>query len=253
MTRKKLKLREIIKSLVKEQRDIKREKPIKGPIKDPIKDPKRVDFGTTSAPVKDKVKGPHVPNTTITGCTDPAAINYDPEAEIACGEDANNDCCYWFECRQCNTLRLEIGYNPSGIISNYSTYWAPLNYSDVSSFGIQGWSGSCPSNAWGRLPNIHMFNYAGANCDGEYGWTSNYSFHHPCNSGISSQGWTGYGGADHSQDYEAIFNFYTNLNNYGYQGHDWVEDVDYPGYEDWETLEELCKDFGADQNGNPIN
>ena len=246
-----LKLRTIIKSIIKEQRDIKREKPIK----DPIKDPKRLDPGSTSVPVKDKLKGPYVPNTAIIGCTDPAAINYDPEAEIACGEDANNACCYWFECRQCNTKRLEIvGGNPSGIVSNYSTYWAPLNHQDVSSFGVQKWGGSCPSNAWARMPSIHTFNAPGANCDGEYGWNGgNYMFMAPCNPGVNPQGFEGYVGADHSQDYEAIFNFYTNLNNYGYQGHDWVEDVDYPGYEDWETLEELCKDFGADQNGNPIN
>ena len=76
----------------------------------------------------------------IDGCTDPAALNYNPQANLDDGS------CKYFECQMCTTKKLDTSSGNPSLLDHY-TYWAPTNPNMpiLQTLNITSWSGGgCP-------------------------------------------------------------------------------------------------------------
>jgi hypothetical protein len=287
-----------LRKWLQEQRDISKKtrdiKP-KRPIKPPIKDPKRRDPG--SDPVgklgKGKITDPiDTPLDPINGCTDPSAINYNPEAtnddgsctypvEGCTDPDAINynpdallddDSCRFFECQMCTTKKLST-FSGTATLTNHYSYWAPTDPSIIENYGLQSWTGTgCPPTPITGMPYLYQafISLQGHSCQNSWGWFSGGCFKschtnsegNPCGignenipdscGGANPAGCTG-GPINGPDEQWKVWEWHHQI-HIQYSGmYPWTEGLSYPGYEQWEELDQLCTQYGLNGNGDPIN
>ena len=140
---------------LQEQRDLK----FKRPIKPPIKDPKRREFDKLTPFNKEPEYNVIIPNENE-GCTDPDAINYNPNALL------DDGLCRFFTCTFCQTYYWGGG---QGILPASGNYWLPEDWNGnlqvVPSFwNDNNWTGGSPGHmngcgAWSEVADYNSQGY----------------------------------------------------------------------------------------------